>query len=102
MYEDRFANESYASRNSDYSVSSTGDPFRFDGQSPNFQNTGCSSPPLQQVRDILIEDGQPRTLNACSEANVNRGLDGIPCPQVSHASLAIACDLPFFKVKQMN
>ncbi|XP_038977436.1 probable ADP-ribosylation factor GTPase-activating protein AGD14 isoform X1 [Phoenix dactylifera] len=87
MYEDRFANESYASRNSDYSVSSTGNPLRFDGQSPNFQDIGYSSPPLQQVRDILIEDGQPRTtLNTYSEANVKRGLDGIPHPQTTASS----------------
>ncbi|XP_010904972.1 probable ADP-ribosylation factor GTPase-activating protein AGD14 [Elaeis guineensis] len=86
MYEDRFANESYASRNSDYSVSSTGDPFRFDGQSPNFQDVGYNSPPLQQVRDILIEDGQSRTLNTYSEANVKRGLDGIPHPQRTASS----------------
>lgn len=85
-YEDRFANESYASRNSDYSVSSTGDPFRFDGQSPNFQDIGYSSPPSQQGRDILIEDGRPRTMNTYSEANVKRGFDGIPRPQRTASS----------------
>lgn len=35
MFEDRFANESSGSRLSDFSVSSAGDQFRYDPQSPN-------------------------------------------------------------------
>ncbi|XP_023645688.1 probable ADP-ribosylation factor GTPase-activating protein AGD14 isoform X3 [Capsella rubella] len=37
MFEDQFANEGSAPRASDFSVSSGGDPFRSDTQSPNFQ-----------------------------------------------------------------
>ncbi|KAG7645580.1 Arf GTPase activating protein [Arabidopsis thaliana x Arabidopsis arenosa] len=37
MFEDQFSNEDSAPRASDYSVSSAGDPFRSDIQSPNFQ-----------------------------------------------------------------
>lgn len=37
MFEDQFANEGSAPRASDFSVSSGGDPFRSDIQSPNFQ-----------------------------------------------------------------
>ena len=46
MHEDSFANEGSNPRASDYSVSSAGDPFRSDAQSPNFQrDIGMRSPP---------------------------------------------------------
>ncbi|KAJ4767169.1 ARF GAP-like zinc finger-containing protein ZIGA4 [Rhynchospora pubera] len=43
MFDDRFANESSGSRLSDFSVSSAGDQFRYDTQSPNSQ-IGYPSP----------------------------------------------------------
>ncbi|XP_010922917.1 probable ADP-ribosylation factor GTPase-activating protein AGD14 isoform X1 [Elaeis guineensis] len=81
MYEDRFANESSGSRFSDFSLSSTGDPFRSDGQSPNSRDAGYCSPPLCQVREIMVEDARPQILNRQSEANVRMNLDGIMHPQ---------------------
>ncbi|XP_008807338.2 probable ADP-ribosylation factor GTPase-activating protein AGD14 isoform X1 [Phoenix dactylifera] len=81
MYDDRFANESSGSRSSDFSVSSTGDPFRYDGQSPNSQDAEYCSPRLHQVRKILVEEAQPQILNRQSEANVQGNLDGITRPQ---------------------
>ncbi|KAJ3703104.1 hypothetical protein LUZ61_006809 [Rhynchospora tenuis] len=51
MFDDRFANESSGSRLSDFSVSSAGDQFRYDTQSPNSQ-IGYPSPnaPYQSNR----------------------------------------------------
>ncbi|RRT70485.1 hypothetical protein B296_00024107, partial [Ensete ventricosum] len=80
-YEDKSANETPNSRNSDYSVASVGDSSKFDSQSPNFQDTGCNSPPLRQVRDILIEDTRPPVLTTYPDANVKKNLNGLPHPQ---------------------
>ncbi|XP_042513406.1 probable ADP-ribosylation factor GTPase-activating protein AGD14 isoform X3 [Macadamia integrifolia] len=86
-YEDRIAIENSGSRISDYSVSSGGDPFRSDTQSPNFQkNVGFGSPPIQPVRDILNEDVQRQTISSYSETNVRREVDGIPRPQRATSS----------------
>ncbi|KAJ0985305.1 hypothetical protein J5N97_003661 [Dioscorea zingiberensis] len=85
MYEDRFANESSGSRISDYSASGTGDPFRSETQSPNFQESGYSRPPLQQARDILVEDSHLQSLNR-HKTNVKADLDGIPRPKRSASS----------------
>ncbi|PKA66950.1 putative ADP-ribosylation factor GTPase-activating protein AGD14 [Apostasia shenzhenica] len=79
VYEDQFANDRSGSRVSDYSHSSTGDPFRSGGQSP----TGYSSPPSQQVRDILIADACASTLPTYSECEVKREVDKFPCPHRS-------------------
>lgn len=81
MYEDKFANESSGSRMSDYSASTTGDPFRSESQSPNFQESIYSKPPLQQARDIFVEDSQLQSLNR-HKTNVKADLDGIPRPKV--------------------
>lgn len=75
MYEDRFANGSYGSRMSDYSVSS--DPFRSGGQSPTFHDPGYVSPPTQ-VRDIVVEDTRSQKLGASPESNVKEDLNKIP------------------------
>ncbi|KAJ4969913.1 hypothetical protein NE237_003012 [Protea cynaroides] len=86
-YEDRFANESAGSSISDYSLSSRGDPFRTDTQSPNFQkNVGFGSPPIQPVRDILNEDVQRQTIGSYSETNARRELNGVPRPQRTTSS----------------
>lgn len=61
MYEDRFANEGSSSRVSDYSVSSIGDPFRSDNQSPNFQGKS-NSPPMHPLKDILAEATRSQTI----------------------------------------
>jgi len=79
-YEDRFANESSGSRMSDHSISS--DPFRSDGQSPNFHDTGYVSHP-SQVRDILVEDTRYRKLGTSSESNVKEDINRIPRAHVS-------------------
>ncbi|XP_039132235.1 probable ADP-ribosylation factor GTPase-activating protein AGD14 isoform X1 [Dioscorea cayenensis subsp. rotundata] len=85
MYEDKFANESSGSRMSDYSASTTGDPFRSESQSPNFQESIYSKPPLQQARDIFVEDSQLQSLNR-HKTNVKADLDGIPRPKRSASS----------------
>lgn len=81
-HEDKFANETPNSRNSDYSVTSGGDSSRC-GQSPNLQDGGYSSPPLRQVRAILIEGMQPPRLNTNPDANTRKNLNGFPHSQVS-------------------
>ncbi|KAJ8635218.1 hypothetical protein MRB53_009485 [Persea americana] len=74
MYDDRFANEVSANR---VSVSSTGNPFSLDSQSPDFQRgSGYSSPP---VSDILVEDVH-------HQANAKRDVSGITHPQKSVSS----------------
>lgn len=72
MYEDRFANEGSGSgsRVSDYSVSSGGDPFRSDTQSPKFQ-----------TKDTLSGDARNQTINTSSVTNVKIDEDGIRRPQ---------------------
>ncbi|KAK1295370.1 putative ADP-ribosylation factor GTPase-activating protein AGD14 [Acorus calamus] len=72
MYEDRFANES-SSRMSDYSVSSTVDPFR----SPNSQREiGYNSPPLHSVREILVDDVKHQASNTHADGKSRRDTDG--------------------------
>lgn len=80
-YEDRFANESSGSRMSDFSVSSAGDTFRYDGQSQISQEIGYCSPTLRQTRDA-IEDVRPQTLNQRTESIVKRDLDKVSSPKV--------------------
>lgn len=73
IYEDRFANDVSATRVSDYSVSSTGNPFSLDSKSPDFQRgSGYNSPP---VSEILVEDVR-------HQANAKRDVSGITQPQV--------------------
>ncbi|KAA8516290.1 hypothetical protein F0562_016583 [Nyssa sinensis] len=87
MYEDGFANEGSISRVSDYSVSSAGDPFRSDSQSPTFQrDIEYSSPSSQTSRDILNEDLRHQTMNTFSDANAKRCADGVPRPQRTASS----------------
>ncbi|KAG2685386.1 hypothetical protein I3760_10G123000 [Carya illinoinensis] len=79
--EDRFANEGSISRVSDYSVSSAGDPFRSNSESPNFQkDVGFSSPPVRPLRSTLSEVWFHEK-NTSSEANAKRDADGIPRAQ---------------------
>ncbi|KAL6988121.1 hypothetical protein U1Q18_013868 [Sarracenia purpurea var. burkii] len=87
MHEDGFANEGSNPRASDYSVSSTGDPFRSDTQSPNFQrDIGFSSPPHQTSRDILNERIQRQTMISFSESNTKIGADTVHHPQRTASS----------------
>lgn len=81
IYEDRFANDS-SSRMSDYSISS--DPFRFDGQSPNFHDYGYSSPPAQ-VRDVIVEDMHSQKFGPSSESNLKVDVNRIPRAHVSNS-----------------
>ncbi|KAK9129089.1 hypothetical protein Syun_017886 [Stephania yunnanensis] len=71
MYEDRFANETSGPRFSDYSVSSSGDPFRSGTQSPNFQEN-FSNPPRHPGRNVIVEDAQHQRRNSYSEVNARR------------------------------
>eukprot|EP00262_Sarcandra_glabra_P002212 TRINITY_DN1247_c0_g4_i1.p1 TRINITY_DN1247_c0_g4~~TRINITY_DN1247_c0_g4_i1.p1 ORF type:complete len:633 (-),score=96.45 TRINITY_DN1247_c0_g4_i1:416-2314(-) len=71
MYEDRFANEGSSGRLSDYSMSSAGDPLKFDANSPTFQRgTGFNRRPMQPVRDILVQDAQ-RDVNGTTQSQIN-------------------------------
>ncbi|KAL6335964.1 hypothetical protein AAG906_003589 [Vitis piasezkii] len=73
MCEDRFANDG------------SGDPFRSNIQSPNFQKgIGFSSPPIHPSRDILIGDAQQQTINTVVEENSRR--DGFQRPQRTTSS----------------
>ncbi|KAF5204936.1 Arf-gap domain and fg repeat-containing protein [Thalictrum thalictroides] len=72
MYEDKFANEGSNSRASDYSVSSLGDPFRSDNQSPTFQGK-LSSPPRHPLKDLLVESSQ---IKGALEPNAKKGSGG--------------------------
>lgn len=73
MSEDRFATEGSVGRVSDYSVSSSGDPFRYDAQSPSFQkDIVFSSPPIHPCKDILVEDLRRQTANMYSDTNEKR------------------------------
>lgn len=82
-YEDRFANEGYVSRVSDFSVSSGGDTFRSGAHSPNFQkDSGFSSPPFHCARDMLNEDTRHQIGGMSVEANGHRDAYGISRPQV--------------------
>ncbi|RWW61362.1 hypothetical protein BHE74_00031579, partial [Ensete ventricosum] len=81
LYEDRFDNETPNSRNSDYSVTSGGGSSRFDGQSPNLQDTDYSSPPLHQVRNILIEDTRTSASNTYADANIKKNVNEFPHSQ---------------------
>lgn len=83
-HEDKFANEAFNSRNSDYSVTSGEELSKCDGLSPNLQHeSGYSSPPLRQVRDILIEDTRPPGLNTYPDATARKNLNGFLHSQVS-------------------
>lgn len=69
MYEDRFSNDG------------SGDPFRSNSQSPNYQKgIGFSSPPVHPARDILLGDAQQQTINTHVEENSRR--DWFQHPQV--------------------
>ncbi|CAL9201687.1 unnamed protein product [Musa hybrid cultivar] len=85
-YEDRFANETPNSRNSDYSITSGGGSSIFYGQSPNLQDTDNSSPPLHQVRNILIEDTRPSVSNTYADANIKKNFNGFPHSQRTASS----------------
>ncbi|XP_064950851.1 probable ADP-ribosylation factor GTPase-activating protein AGD14 isoform X4 [Musa acuminata AAA Group] len=86
LYEDRFANETPNSRNSDYSITSGGGSSIFYGQSPNLQDTDNSSPPLHQVRNILIEDTRPSVSNTYADANIKKNFNGFPHSQRTASS----------------
>ncbi|KAL0555120.1 hypothetical protein IC582_009053 [Cucumis melo] len=86
-YDDRFANEGYASRVSDFSVSSGGDPFRSGAHSPNFQkDSGFSSPPFPCARDMLNDDTRHQISSMSAEANGHRDAYGISRPQRTMSS----------------
>ena len=82
LHHDKISNESSSSLFSDYSVSSTGDPFRYDSHSSNFQDSGYSSPNLHKARDISIESAQSQMSNRYSEENVKSDFHRRLCPEV--------------------
>jgi len=85
-YDDRFANEGSGPRISDFSVSSGGEQFKSDVQSPNFYKDIKISSPSYQRRSgsSSSEDVWSQARNASLETNVNakRDADGILPPQV--------------------
>ncbi|KAK2987700.1 hypothetical protein RJ640_002495 [Escallonia rubra] len=87
IYEDRFANEGSNPRVSDYSLSSGGDPFRSDTQSPTFQrDIGFSSPSSETSRDILIEAERQLKVNTFFDTNAKKDADRLPRPQRTTSS----------------
>lgn len=81
VYEDRSVNEGSHSRVSDYSVSSAGDTFRSDTQSPTFQRgIGFSSPSSETSRDILSEVRHHK-VDTYSDTNAKREVDQVPHSQ---------------------
>ncbi|KAK2966002.1 hypothetical protein RJ640_011620 [Escallonia rubra] len=87
IYEDRFANEGSNPRVSDYSLSSGGDPFRSDTQSPTFQrDIGFSSPSSETSRDILCEDERQLKVNTFFDTNSKKDADRLPRPQRTTSS----------------
>ncbi|CAK9160010.1 unnamed protein product, partial [Ilex paraguariensis] len=83
IFEDRFANEESNARASDYSVSSGGDPFRSDSQSPNFErDIGFNSPQSEISRDLFSEDAHSHTVNTLSHTIARRDADRGVRPQV--------------------
>lgn len=83
MFEDRFYNEGFSSRASDYSISSGGDPSRSGAQSPNSQKEyGFSSPPISNARNSASEEARRPGISGYSDGMIKRDMGGIPRPQV--------------------
>lgn len=85
--EDRFANEGSNSGVSDYSLSSGGDPFRSDTQSPNFQrDSGFSSPSSEISRDNSSLDVRHHRVNTFSDRDSKRDAAQVQHPQRTASS----------------
>ncbi|KAL2335144.1 hypothetical protein Fmac_016357 [Flemingia macrophylla] len=82
-YDDRFANEGSGPRISDFSVSSGGEQFKSDVQSPNFHKDIKISSPSSKRRSgsSSSEDLWFQARNASLETNAKRDSDGIHPPQ---------------------
>ncbi|RYR53720.1 hypothetical protein Ahy_A06g028941 isoform A [Arachis hypogaea] len=81
-YEDRFANEGSGPRISDFSVSSGGEQFKSEVQSPNFhKDIGFHSPPYRHSGHHSSEDVWAFARNTSLETNAKRDMEGIRLPQ---------------------
>ncbi|KAJ6790732.1 putative ADP-ribosylation factor GTPase-activating protein AGD14 isoform X1 [Iris pallida] len=76
VHEERFSNGGSGSRISDYSLPSS--------QSPNFQDSGRSSPTLHQLQDMIVENARSQMSNRSS--SVKRDNDVIQHPQRTASS----------------
>ncbi|KAK7364914.1 hypothetical protein VNO80_13660 [Phaseolus coccineus] len=103
-YDDRFANEGSGPRISDFSVSSGGEQFKSDVQSPNFYKDIKISSPSYQRRSgsSSSEDVWSQARNASLETNVNakREADGIRPPQ--RTASAQSADNRFSSLRSYN
>lgn len=103
-YDDRFANEGSGPRISDFSVSSGGEQFKSDVQSPNFYKDIKISSPSYQRRSgsSSSEDVWSQARNASLETNVNakRDADGILPPQ--RTASAQSADNRFSSLRSYN
>ncbi|CAL0299194.1 unnamed protein product [Lupinus luteus] len=81
-FDDRFANEGSGPRTSDFSVSSAGDQFKSDVQSPTFhKDAGFSSPSYQGSGSNSIEDVWSQARNTVLGTDAKRDAGGIHRPQ---------------------
>ncbi|XP_019427802.1 PREDICTED: probable ADP-ribosylation factor GTPase-activating protein AGD14 isoform X4 [Lupinus angustifolius] len=81
-FDDRFANEGSGPRISDFSVSSAGDQFKSDVQSPTFhKDVGLSSPSYQGSGSNSIEDVWSQARNTVLGTNAKRDAGGTHGPQ---------------------
>ncbi|KAE9619846.1 putative Arf GTPase activating protein [Lupinus albus] len=81
-FDDRFANEGSGPRISDFSVSSAGDQFKSDVQSPTFhKDVGFSSPSYQGSGSNSIEDVWSQARNTGLGTNAKRDAGGTHLPQ---------------------
>jgi len=107
-YDDRFANEGSGPRISDFSVSSGGEQFKSDVQSPNFhKDIKIRSPSYQQRSgsgSSSSEDVWYQARNASLETNANakRDADGIRPPQVCQRIGILSTERNGFSCRNQN
>ncbi|KAE9612539.1 putative Arf GTPase activating protein [Lupinus albus] len=83
-FDERFANEGSGRRISDFSVSSAGDQFKSDVQSPVFhKDIGFSSPSYQRSGTNSHEDVWSQTRSTVLETNAKRDADESHRPQIT-------------------
>ncbi|OIV90097.1 hypothetical protein TanjilG_01551 [Lupinus angustifolius] len=92
-FDDRFANEGSGPRISDFSVSSAGDQFKSDVQSPTFhKDVGLSSPSYQGSGSNSIEDVWSQARNTVLGTNAKRDA----------GAMAFSSQSPFQKIRHLH
>ncbi|TKY46355.1 ADP-ribosylation factor GTPase-activating protein AGD14 [Spatholobus suberectus] len=102
-YDERFANEGSGPRISDFSVSSGGEQFKSNVQSPNFhKDIKISSPSYPRSGSSSSEDvwSQARKASLETKANAKRDADGIRPPQ--RTASAQSTDNKFSSLRSYN